>query len=218
MATSQRARDLAARRTGTIIRSLGDEIREGRLSRGLSQRQVATVASIPQSRVSEIERGSLSTVPLRDLCYLLAAVGMELSARAYPAGPPIRDAAHRTLLDRLRDRAGPGVRWRYEVPLPIVGDQRAWDAVMEVAGLRVAVEAETRVRDVQALQRRISLKLRDDSSIAGVVLLLNDTRSNRDTVRSQGRVLTEQFPLSQRTLLATLKEGRAPEASGLVLL
>ena len=89
---------------------------------------------------------------------------------------------------------------------------------MEVAGLRVAVEAETRVRDVQALQRRISLKLRDDSSIAGVVLLLNDTRSNRDTVRSQGRVLTEQFPLSQRTLLATLKEGRAPEASGLVLL
>lgn len=188
------------------------------MSRGLSQRQVATVACITQSKVSEIERGSLSTVSLRDLCYLLAAVGMELSARAYPAGPPIRDAAHRTLLDRLRDRAGPGVRWRYEVPLPIVGDQRAWDAVMEVAGFRVAVEAETRVRDVQALQRRTSLKLRDDPGITGVVLLLNDTRSNRDTVRAQGRVLTEQFPLSQRTLLATLKEGRAPETSGLVLL
>jgi hypothetical protein len=89
---------------------------------------------------------------------------------------------------------------------------------MEVAGFRVAVEAETRVRDVQALQRRTSLKLRDDPGITGVVLLLNDTRSNRDTVRAQGRVLIEQFPLSQRTLLATLKEGRAPETSGLVLL
>jgi hypothetical protein len=89
---------------------------------------------------------------------------------------------------------------------------------MEMAGLRVAVEAETRVRDVQALQRRTSLKLRDDPGITGVVLLLNDTRSNRDTVRAQGRVLIEQFPLSQRTLLATLKEGRAPETSGLVLL
>src|SRR5450830_1226184 len=218
MATSQRARDLAARRTGTIIRSLGDEIREGRLSRGLSQRQVATVACITQSKVSEIERGSLSTVSLRDLCYLLAAVGMELSARAYPAGPPLRDAAHRALLERLRARIGQSVRWKFEVPLPITGDLRAWDAVMELANVRVAVEAETRGRDVQALQRRVSLKLRDDPNTTRVVLLLADTRSNREMVRAEERILREEYPLSPRAMLASLSEGRAPESSGVVLL
>lgn len=218
MATAQRVSSLAASRTASVLRNLGDEVRQGRLSRGLSQLEVARVASISQAKVSQIERASLATVSIRDVCHLLAAVGMELSARAYPAGPPLRDAAHRALLERLRARIGQSVRWKFEVPLPITGDLRAWDAVMELANVRVAVEAETRVRDVQALQRRVSLKLRDDPTTTRVVLLLADTRSNREMVRAEERILSEEYPLSPRAMLASLSEGRAPESSGVVLL
>ena len=218
MATAQRVSSLAASRTASVLRNLGDEVRQGRLSRGLSQLEVARVASISQAKVSQIERASLATVSIRDVCHLLAAVGMELSARAYPAGPPLRDAAHRALLERLRARIGQSVRWKFEVPLPITGDLRAWDAVMELANVRVAVEAETRVRDVQALQRRVSLKLRDDPNTTRVVILLADTRSNREMVRADERILSEEYPLSPRAMLASLSEGRAPESSGVVLL
>lgn len=218
MATAQRVSSLAASRTASVLRNLGDEVRQGRLSRGLSQLEVARVASISQAKVSQIERASLATVSIRDVCHLLAAVGMELSARAYPAGPPLRDAAHRALLERLRARIGQSVRWKFEVPLPITGDLRAWDAVMELANVRVAVEAETRVRDVQALQRRVSLKLRDDPNTTRVVLLLADTRLNREMVRAEERILSEEYPLSPRAMLASLSEGRAPESSGVVLL
>jgi transcriptional regulator with XRE-family HTH domain len=218
MATAQRVSSLAASRTASVLRNLGDEVRQGRLSRGLSQLEVARVASISQAKVSQIERASLATVSIRDVCHLLAAVGMELSARAYPAGPPLRDAAHRALLERLRARIGQSVRWKFEVPLPITGDLRAWDAVMELANVRVAVEAETRVRDVQALQRRVSLKLRDDPNTTRVVLLLADTRANREMVRAEERILSDEYPLSARAMLASLSEGRAPESSGVVLL
>ena len=40
--------------------------------------------------------------------------------------------------------------WKTEVPLPIPGDQRAWDATTELWRLRVGIEAETGPSDLQA--------------------------------------------------------------------
>ena len=77
---------------------------------------------------------------------------------------------------------------------------------------------ETRVRDVQALQRRISLKCRDDPDIAVVLILLAATRSNRAVVRFEGTAFREEYPLPPREMLACLSKGRTPEASGVVLL
>jgi transcriptional regulator with XRE-family HTH domain len=218
MATVERTADLAARRTATILRSMGEEVRNGRLARGLSQMEIAKAATIRQATVSQIERGERPTASVRDLAHLLASVGLELSVRAYPAGPPVRDAAQRALLERLRARVAPTLNWRYEVPLPIPGDQRAWDAVIDLPDARVAVEAETRVRDVQALQRRISLKCRDDPDIALVLILLAATRSNRAVMRAEAMAFRAEYPLPAREMLACLSKGRAPEASGVVLL
>ena len=78
--------------------------------------------------------------------------------RAYPAGDPIRDAGHTRLLDRLRRDLASGLQWRSEVPLPIEGDLRAWDAVIGGPGWRLMVEAETLIDDVQALERRLALE------------------------------------------------------------
>ena len=66
-------------------------------------------------------------------------------------------------------------------------DQRAWDAVITTVAQAgdgrprrclIGVEAETRLRDLQALQRRLALKRRD-GGVDRVILLVADTRSNR---------------------------------------
>jgi hypothetical protein len=148
---------------------------------------------------------------------LLAVVGLELSVRAYPAGQPIRDAAHRALLERLRARVSSAIAWRFEVPLGRTGDQRAWDAVLLMGSSQIAVEAETRPRDVQALQRRIALKRRDDPGIASVILLLADTRHNRSLFRECGEAFRADLPLAATEIMAALKVGRDPGGSGVVL-
>jgi len=111
----------------------------------------------------------------------------------------------------------PTVAWRFEVPLGRPGDQRAWDAVLLVGAAELAVEAETRPRDVQALQRRVALKRRDDPSVSGVVLLLADTRHNRQLLRGHGEVLRADFPLEAHEVLRALSDGRDPGGSGIVL-
>ena len=73
--------------------------------------------------------------------------------RLYPDGDPVRDAAQLGLLERFRRRLPAGARWETEVPLPIQGDRRAWDALVGLRGRRAGCEAETRLTDLQALER-----------------------------------------------------------------
>jgi hypothetical protein len=170
-----------------------------------------------RAQVSRVERADAPRVSVLELARLLAVVGLELSGRAYPAGPPIRDAAHRALLDRFRERVSPAVAWQFEVPLGLLGDQRSWDAVMLVGAARVSVEAETRPRDVQAMQRRLAAKRRDDPSISGVVLLLADTRHNRLLLKEHGDALRADLSEPGAELLRALADGRKPGGSGVVL-
>jgi len=219
MTSRERPADIGARRSSTILSSLGDEIHDARMSHGMSQARLAALAGVSQAVVSRIERRAQTQASVNDLARLLAVVGLELSARAYPAGTPIVDAAQRKLLDRLRDRTHPSLKWRFELPLPIAGDQRAWDAVIEAPGQgRVAVEAETKLRNLQALQRRVALKLRDDPTIGAVILLVAGTRANREVMRAEGDALVTDFPLSGRAILESLGDGRLPAASGIVVL
>ena len=66
--------------------------------------------------------------------------------------------------------------------MPITTDQRAWDAVISGTGWRYGVEAETSVRDIQALLRRLALKQRD-SAVTGVILVVPPTRRTRATLK-----------------------------------
>ena len=84
-------------------------------------------------------------------------------------------------------------------------------------GWRLGVEAETRPRDRQALERRLALKLRD-GDVDNLVLLLLDSRHNRDLVRSNEDAFRERFPLPGARLLELLRAGVAPEASSIALL
>jgi hypothetical protein len=100
--------------------------------------------------------------------------------------------------------------------MSINGDLRAWDAVVECPEGQVAVEAETRLHDLQALQRRIALKQRDSRLV--VILLVNDTATNRRVLRAHREDLRPMFPLDGREVLGALRAGRRPTASELVVL
>jgi len=169
------------------------------------------------SQVSRICRGLAPNVSIVQLARLLAAVGLELSARAYPSGEPIRDAAQVALLAQLRERLHPSLRWRTEIPLNVAGDMRAWDGGIFGDGWWLPVDAETRPNDLQALERREALKQRDAAS-EHMVLLLKDTRHNRYLVRLAGPALLKHFPVPSHIALLALAEGRFPGGSSIVFL
>jgi hypothetical protein len=125
-----------------------------------------------------MERGRVPNVSLLLLNRTAAVVGLDLSARLFPGGSPVRDAVHGGLLEELHGRCHSSLGWRTEVPLPTPGDQRAWDALIRGPDWREGVEAEMGPRDGQALARRLMLKQRD-GSVAGVILLLPKTRRIR---------------------------------------
>jgi hypothetical protein len=81
----------------------------------------------------------------------------------------------------------------------------------------IAVEAETVVDDVQALERRLALKRRD-GAVDHVVLLVARTPRNRVAIEAAGPGLREAFPVDARTMLGALKDGRDPGGSGIVML
>jgi transcriptional regulator with XRE-family HTH domain len=169
------------------------------------------------SQVGRIERGDIQDPSIGQLVRLAAALGMDLTVRAYPVADAIRDAAHVRLLDRLRRELPSSVTWRTEVPLPEPGDRRAWDAVIAGSGWRVHVEAETRIADMQALQRRLTIKIRDGGADR-LILLVARTRANRAALAGSGGSLLAQFPLPERDVLAALRKGMDPGASGVVCL
>jgi transcriptional regulator with XRE-family HTH domain len=74
------------------LRRLGDEIRIARSTAGLSVRELARQSGFSRSYLSRIEQGQASGVSLRFLDVILTLLGMELSARPFPQGPPLRNA------------------------------------------------------------------------------------------------------------------------------
>jgi hypothetical protein len=182
----------------------------------LRQSVVARAVGCSDASISRVERGLANHVGLTDLATMLSVVGLDLSARAYPGGQPLRDEGHRLLLDRFRAMLPAGTPWRTEVPLPGPGDQRAWDAAIELWRLRVGVEAESRPTDLQELGRRLGLKWRD-GGMDRMVLVLADTRANRAFLCQAGDSLRAMFPLQGRAAVAALRQAEDPSCNLLLL-
>jgi transcriptional regulator with XRE-family HTH domain len=217
MGSRERPVDLGVARGQALTASVLAELRNARLDRGLAGAAIARRVGISPAQYSRIERGLTTSVSIQNASTMLAAVGLELSVRAYPSGQPYRDRAHMALLDRLRLRLHGSLRFVTEVPFPTPGDRRAWDAVISTAGWRVGVEAETRPRDRQALERRMALKLRD-GDVSNLLLLLLESRHNRDFVRANRDVFGERFPIPARRALELLGAGVDPGGNAVILL
>jgi len=217
MATCEHRTD---RGTRLARRQLADLAREARLARtnaGLSQAEVGRAIGVSREKVSRFERGADTDPGLLFLSRLFATLGMSLTARAWPDGSPRRDQGHANVLRALARLLHPSAGWLTEVLLPTPGDRRAWDAVIAIGAIRIGVEAETRPRDGQDLQRRLRLKLRD-GGVDYLLLVLSDTRSNRLFLRSWATEVATDFPTPAADMLAALREGRDPGGSGVLLL
>jgi transcriptional regulator with XRE-family HTH domain len=217
MATRQRSVDEATVRGRRDLAEFGRQIRIARLDHGLSTTDVARGLGWSHSKVSRIERDMYPDLGIVESHRLAAVVGLEASSRLFPGGDAMRDAGHAQLLERLRARIHPTLRWSVEVPLPIPGDRRAWDALIGGNGWRAGVEAETGLRDAQALSRRLQLKRRD-GAVDGIILLVPATKRTREFLKVAGPALKTHLPMDGRTILERLATGADPAASGIVML
>ncbi len=200
-----------------IRRQLGEDLRAARRASGLSQFAAATAIGMSHAQLGRIERGELEDLTIAQACRAGLSVGLRLGSKYYPDGDPVRDRAQLAILERFRRRLPPDAGWWTEVPLPIPGDRRAWDALVRLADRRAGCEAETRITDVQALERRLALKLRD-GGVDLLILLVSDTRWNRAVLAAHREALRTSLPLDGRDVLRALASGRLPEENGLVVL
>lgn len=169
------------------------------------------------AQFGRIERAELDKLTIDQAGRACAAVGLRLLVKAVPGGDPALDAGQLALIGRFRRQLPGTIRMDTEVPLPIPGDRRAWDGFMRVEGVPIGVEAEARVRDAQAVDRRCALKRRD-GGVEIVIMLIADTAANRRMLREHREALRSGFPLDTRDVLGALRAGRAPKASGIVVL
>lgn len=215
MAEPQRSR--GTRRGRQHLASLGAEMRNARRAAGLTQAAVAEAAGISRAELSRIERQKADWLDVVTAAELCAVLGLDLWLRVYPGGDPLRDAAHAGLIARFLDRIRRPLAVRVEVPLPGRGDPRAWDATVSFRDRIVAVEAETRLTDLQAMERRLALKRRD-GGIDQLIIVVADTRANRDVLRSARPGLRLDYPLDTEAIETSLAAGRLPSAGGIALL
>ena len=158
---------------------VGRELRTARRASGVSQAAAAASAGMSRSQFGRIERAAMVRLRIDQAVRAFTAVGLRLAMSGYPDGDPARDAGQQRVFVRLRPLVPIGGRVRTEVPLPIPGDRRAWDVTIDLRARRAGCELEAKLRDVQATERRLALKLRD-GGVDIVILVLADTKANRE--------------------------------------
>lgn len=176
-----RAIDRADQLTDRQLRDAGDEFRERRLVLGVSQEHVARACRISRNHYGKIENGRAKVATLAEINRIAVVLGLVASLRLYPSGPPVRDGGHARRLQGFLADVRPPLSFRLEVALPRSDthpEWRAWDATLFGRDARTAIELEMRLRDVQAMRRRVDLKRRDDPT-QSFLLLIADTRTNR---------------------------------------
>lgn len=195
---------------------IGSEVRHKRRMAGISQDNLGALVGLSGSEVGRIENGQAPWLTVIHASELLSVLGLELWAKTYPVGPPIRDAGHLRLLGDFESRLPPNLRCEREWPIPNDRDRRAIDLVVFGLPARTGVEAETVLGDMQELEREINLKQRD-AKLERMILLVRGSRRNREILRAAD-ALRRAFPVQTRAMFAALAEGRDPGANGLVIL
>ena len=218
MTTRQRIATIGTADARRLAVDTGREIAAARRSAGATQRHVAAIAGMSASQLGRLERGELLRPTLDVIFRAARAAGFSASLKLYPDGSRLRDEGQLRVLTRFDRVSAAALRTRREVRLPVEGDQRAWDERITDGRANASVECEVHPHDIQAVQRRIALKQRDDPSAGVVILLVADTAHNRRVLAERREALRPQFPLDGGAILRALRAGRIPQVSGVLLL
>jgi transcriptional regulator with XRE-family HTH domain len=207
---------------------IGAAVRDGRRRLGLTQRDLAGLAGVPQSTISRLERGLPTGVSLERVGRLLDRLETRLVASARPplvvGGPSERDAVHSRVLDYVERRL---IRLGFETAreVPIGGNRvRGWlDLLAWRARDRVVVLGEIKgdIDDVGAFERQIAWYEREAWAasrelgwrpsrvvVLGAVL---SSGHNADVVRAHADALRRRFPTPPSGLRIVL-DGATPTA------
>jgi hypothetical protein len=160
--------------------------------------------------------GQVDGISVTRLAEIGSVLGLELSLSFHPLGDPIRDQGQQALAKRFRALVADGWRAAAEVPLPGAGDLRAWDFLLRLGDQRVGVELETRIRDIQALARRIHQRERD-GGVSAILIVLADSATNRRMADELREALGVDYSTSPRAILAALRTSRPLPGSGVIL-
>ena len=217
MGSTERPADRGRRRGRLLLRDAVAEFRRARVDASLSQGVIGRALGRSDAWVSWTETGRNESLSVVDLSALLSCSGLELSMRAYPSGGGLRDTAQIGILAEFRGLVVPPWTWAGEVPMPIAGDLRAWDGVLSRVRFRVGVDAESRLRDAQAVDRRVMLKQRD-SGVDRAVILVPGTRTNRAVLREFGHAPRSNFPIPSAVALQALRAGEDPGGNAIIVL
>jgi transcriptional regulator with XRE-family HTH domain len=220
--SSKETRRQAGHRRGTgLLKSIATGLREARQVAGLSQQSLADALGCSQAEISRRESVGLQDLGIVALAEMAAVLGLDLRASLYPQGQPIRDKGHQALINRLLARLSPLWQHTAELPFPGPGDSRWWDLVLKLVASHarqvVGVEAETRIRDHQALVRRMHGRHAQGGTDV-VLLLLSDSAANRLLVGDLRIALGPDWAATPRAVLAALRVGRPLPGSGVILL
>jgi transcriptional regulator with XRE-family HTH domain len=217
MGTKETRKQRGQRRGAEIATAAVRTLREARVSAGVSQAELAREAGWSQSFTSLLERSRVPEASFLDLCIAASVLGLEPSLTFHRVGPAIRDKGHEALIGRLMHLLSPAWHVAREVPFPNTGDPRWWDLLLRLPDYRLGVEAETRIRDMQAMVRRMKERAREGRADA-LLLILSDSAHNRELVDELRGALGDDFRSHPRDVLAALRSGSPLVGPGVVLL
>lgn len=207
---------IGQRRSRQLRHRISEELVTARIAGGISIREVARRLGVGQGRIERVERGDPASMTLDLTARYAAIVGHQLAASVYPYGDPVRDRAQLALIGRLRARLSPAVAVRTEVVVPMAGDPRSADAMLDGVGWDAVVEAESRIGDIQLVERKGRAKQRDLGALR-FILLVADTAHNRQIIRVHPE-LRAGFPVDTRMCLRRLADGHDPGGDCLVII
>jgi transcriptional regulator with XRE-family HTH domain len=216
MGTRESRFERGRRRGQQLERRLVNELRDARVGADISQRAMAASLGWSQTRYWRFENEETEGPSIVEISTVASLLGRELSTSLFEIGDSVVDRGHQELIARFRTLLSPQIGVVAEVPLPVPGDRRSWDLLLRLDDQLIGVEAETRIRDIQANVRRIRGRERD-GGVDEIVIVLSDTRRNGDLVAELRLALGSRFSTSPRTLLSALRSGRRLPGSGLVL-
>jgi transcriptional regulator with XRE-family HTH domain len=215
-------RTIVGRRTHELVVATGAEIRRLRLDAGVAQRSLAKAAEIDPGFLSQIERG-LREPSLAVLVAIAEALGGSMRLRVYPGtGPRIRDPIQARIVEALLPVLDPRWARHLEVPVyrPVRGviDLLLYDRTTHIAGV-VEVQSELRRLEQQirwshekadALPSATIWRQTEPPDRVDQVLILRNTRANRDIVVRFEDVIRTAYPAETSAAVAALTTADGP--------
>lgn len=206
---------------------LGRIVRAVRRRRGWRQQDLAAAAGVSQPVVSRLERGHLASLTVATALRIMAALEIRAEWQVSWRGGAIDrllDELHAALGTMLASELS-AIGWRVlpEVTFMRLGERGSidllgMDATRQAA---VSIELKSELISYEQTQRRLDAKARVAAAVIeervgwrprhlGVILVLDDTRSNRERVKRVEPLLRAALPAGTVAVRRWLRDPAGP--------